>query len=307
MADPSAPPPLVKPVLQPSIPAALSWKVVSDSQLGGKSNGAVEFSAPPSGAGASHLRFSGNISLELGGRLSSSGFCGFVILFTFIVLQQCPGPFVESAQVHQPSSSIRAQPRGLRRCACGGRRAAAAALNTMFAGVEMLVKCDGRAYTFNVKTDSVIPDDMYERCALTHPKFVTFQQVQAPHTASCFSARSLPVLSIYRYQHPFRLPAGSWHTLRLSWPGFVRTRRGKELASQHQLDPCNIIRSLPPPAACCEVTVSSATASVSSIARKGLSKCSCNGCRATGSVGACTRAPTASRLRHLSQMIPITP
>ena len=27
-------------------------------------------------------------------------------------------------------------------------------------GVEMLVKSDGRAYTFNVKTDSIIPDDM---------------------------------------------------------------------------------------------------------------------------------------------------
>ena len=70
-------------------------------------------------------------------------------------------------------------------------------------GVEMLVKCDGRAYTFNVKTDSVIPDDMY--------------------------------------QHPFRLQAGDWQTLRLAWPAFIRTRRGKELASQHQLDPANII------------------------------------------------------------------
>ena len=30
--------------------------------------------------------------------------------------------------------------------------------------------------------------------------------------------------------------------LRLSWPGFIRTRRGKELCSQHQLDPANIIR-----------------------------------------------------------------
>jgi NADH dehydrogenase [ubiquinone] 1 alpha subcomplex assembly factor 1 len=67
----------------------------------------------------------------------------------------------------------------------------------------MLVKCDGRAYTFNIKTDSVIPDDMY--------------------------------------QHPFRLQAGDWQTLRLTWPGFIRTRRGKELASQHQLDPSNII------------------------------------------------------------------
>ena len=88
-------------------------------------------------------------------------------------------------------------------------------LTLLLAGVEMLVKCDGRAYTFNIKTDSVIPDDMY--------------------------------------QHPFRLPAGSWHTLRLSWPGFIRTRRGKELASQHQLDPSNIIRSqcLPPPLSPC--------------------------------------------------------
>jgi hypothetical protein len=48
----------------------------------------------------------------------------------------------------------------------------------------------------------------------------------------------------YRYQHPFRLPAGTWQTLRLSWPGFIRTRRGKELATQHQLDPSNIIRLL---------------------------------------------------------------
>jgi hypothetical protein len=71
-------------------------------------------------------------------------------------------------------------------------------------GVEMHVMGDGRGYTFNIKTDSVIPDDMY--------------------------------------QCPFRLEAGTWHSLRLSWPSFIRTRRGKELASQHQLDPSSIIR-----------------------------------------------------------------
>ncbi len=45
-------------------------------------------------------------------------------------------------------------------CSCYSGCAVAAALNMIFTGVEMLVKCDGRAYTFNVKTDSVIPDDM---------------------------------------------------------------------------------------------------------------------------------------------------
>lgn len=34
-------------------------------------------------------------------------------------------------------------------------------MTVVHAGVEMLVKSDGRAYTFNVKTDSIIPDDMY--------------------------------------------------------------------------------------------------------------------------------------------------
>lgn len=75
--------------------------------------------------------------------------------------------------------------------------------NFVVAGVEMLVKGDTRGYTFNVKTDSVIPDDMY--------------------------------------QHPFRLQAGDWQMLRLTWPGFIRTRRGKELATQHELDSSNII------------------------------------------------------------------
>ena len=78
LADPSIPPPPFKPVLQPSASAASLWKVVSDSQLGGKSNGAVECCAPPSHPPPAHLRFSGTISLELGGRLSSSGFCGCV-------------------------------------------------------------------------------------------------------------------------------------------------------------------------------------------------------------------------------------
>jgi hypothetical protein len=86
-------------------------------------------------------------------------------------------------------------------------------ITLQLSGVELLVKGDGRAYTFNIKTDSVIPDDMY--------------------------------------QYPFCLPAGSWNTLRLSWPGFIRTRRGKELANQHQLDPSNIVRSERPPLPCC--------------------------------------------------------
>ena len=33
-------------------------------------------------------------------------------------------------------------------------------VTVLHTGVEMLVKSDGRAYTFNVKTDSIIPDDM---------------------------------------------------------------------------------------------------------------------------------------------------
>lgn len=37
----------------------------------------------------------------------------------------------------------------------------------LHAGVEMLVKSDGRAYTFNVKTDSIIPDDM---CTPSSPR-----------------------------------------------------------------------------------------------------------------------------------------
>ena len=94
-----------------------------------------------------------------------------------------------------------------------------------------------------------------------------------------------------RYQHPFRLPAGTWQTLRLPWPGFIRTRRGKELATQHQLDPSNIIRLLRSQpqfsAVHClhRVTPPSAMASALLIARKGRLKCSCSGCRVTGCVG----------------------
>jgi hypothetical protein len=129
----------------------------------------------------------------------------------------------EHSQVHQPSPRARARPRGLRRCvphamlqkaqaaAAVGRaswhRQLAAHVRSLWfhlTGVEMVVKGDGRAYTFNIKTDSVVADDMY--------------------------------------QHPFRLPSGLWHTLRLPWESFIRTRRGKELSSQHRLDPSNIIR-----------------------------------------------------------------
>ena len=55
-------------------------------------------------------------------------------------------------------------------------------------------------------------------------------------------------MSLGRYQHPFRVPAGTWQTLRLSWTGFIRTRRGKELDTQLRLDPSNIIRlrNVPP-------------------------------------------------------------
>ena len=97
-------------------------------------------------------------------------------------------------------------------------------------------------------------------------------------------------MNLGRYQHPFRVPAGTWQTLRLPWPGFIRTRRGKELDTQLRLDPSNIIRlpNVPPPLAVSYgVMLSSATVSALSTARLVRLKCSCSGCRAWLS---CTQA-----------------
>ncbi|KAI1981060.1 hypothetical protein LOZ53_001681 [Ophidiomyces ophidiicola] len=104
-----------------------------------------------------------------------------------------------------------------------------------FAYLALRVKSDGRRYTVNIQTDSIVETDIHQHRLWTHHHRV-LSQSRSPDTPLSDSPAALADLPTLDAISPHAATPGpsstGWETILIKWGDFVRTNHGKVVEPQ---------------------------------------------------------------------------